>query len=252
MDCSSEEQLVRMALDGVPGVREVHVDLMARTVTVAHDGVLPMVDAALDGLGFGSTHLGQAEAVPVSDDEAERRGLWIALGINASMLIIEVIVGLLIGSLGLLADGLDMGADAGVYAVALLAVGASATRKLELARWSGWLQLALAAVGLLEVTRRFVGEAAPPEPRTMAAIAALALVGNAVTLIVLHRIRSDDPHIRASWIFTANDVIVNMLVIAAAGAVALLESSVPDLIAGLVIFLVVANGARRILAMRAS
>jgi Co/Zn/Cd efflux system component len=54
-------------------------------------------------------------------------------------------------------------------------------------------------------------------------------------------------HLEASWIFTANDIKVNSLVIAAAVGVIVTGSRIPDLVAGGSIFLVVANGARRIL-----
>ena len=53
--------------------------------------------------------------------------------------------------------------------------------------------------------------------------------------------------IQASWIFTANDIKVNALVIVAAIAVSVTDSAVPDLAAGAFIFAIVANGARRIL-----
>ena len=53
---------------------------------------------------------------------------------------------------------------------------------------------------------------------------------------------------RASWIFTANDVIANMGVIAAGLLVMWLDSFWPDLIIGSLIALVVLAGARRIIA----
>ena len=65
----------------------------------------------------------------------------------------------------------------------------------------------------------------------------------------MHRVRSGEVHLQASWIFTANDIKVNALVIAAAIGVIVLDSATPDLIAGGFIFLVVANGARRILGL---
>ena len=87
----------------------------------------------------------------------------------------------------------------------------------------------------------------PPDITTMVVLAALALAGNVATLIVLHRIKTDEVHLQASWIFTANDIKVNALVIAAALAVLLTDSAIPDLAAGAIIFAIVANGARRIL-----
>ena len=71
--------------------------------------------------------------------------------------------------------------------------------------------------------------------------------GNVITLVLLYRVRSGEVHLEASWIFTANDIKVNALVIVAAILVAVTGSAAPDLLAGGVIFLIVANGARRIL-----
>lgn len=149
--------------------------------------------------------------------------------------------------MGVIADALDMGADASVYALSLAAVGTAATRKKRLARTSGYLQFGLATIGLCEVVRRFFAGNQLPDPTSMIVISTLALVGNIVTLIVLHRVRSGEAHLQASWIFTANDIKVNALVIAAAIGVGLTDSAIPDLLAGGIIFVVVANGARRIL-----
>ena len=81
----------------------------------------------------------------------------------------------------------------------------------------------------------------------MIVVSLLALAGNVATLVVLRRVSSNEAHFQASWIFTANDIKVNGLVIAAAIGVALTDSAIPDLAAGAIIFAVVANGARRIL-----
>src|SRR3546814_4706167 len=73
----------------------------------------------------------------------------------------------------------------------------------------------------------------------MIVLSALALAGNIVSLVVLHRVRSGEAHLQASWIFTANDIKVNGLVIAAAIGVAITDSAIPDLVAGGIIFVVV-------------
>ncbi len=65
----------------------------------------------------------------------------------------------------------------------------------------------------------------------------------------MNQVRSGEVHLQASRIFTANDIKVNALVIAAAIGVIVFDSAMPDLIAGGFIFAVVANGARRILGM---
>lgn len=255
MDCAAEEQLVRMALADLDGIERIAVDLDAREVAVEHTLDPPTVTAALEAMDLGATHLRDEESTHLDDGGAlaaadlgrERQALVIALLINAAFFVGELTVGLLSRSMALVADALDMGADASVYALSLLAVGGAATRKRQLARGSGYLQLGLAVVGLIEVARRFLASEPAPDPTSMIVMSLLALAGNVVTLVVLRRVRSGEAHLEASWIFTANDVKVNALVIVAAVVVALTGSAVPDLLAGGVVFVIVADGARRIL-----
>ncbi|MGM0618875.1 MAG: cation transporter [Actinomycetota bacterium] len=248
MDCAAEEQLVRFALDDLDGVAGATIDLTVREVVVEHTLDPAVVDAALQSLDLGTVHLDDEGATTVATHEGrERPALILALIINAGFFVGELTIGLLSRSMGLVADALDMGADASVYALSLLAVGAVATRKKRLARASGYLQLGLALVGLAEVVRRFVASDAVPDTTSMIVVSLLALVGNVVTLVVLRRVRTGEAHLEASWIFTANDIKVNALVIAAAILVSVTGTAAPDLIAGAIIFVIVANGARRIL-----
>jgi Co/Zn/Cd efflux system component len=247
MDCTAEEQLVRARLTQLDGIDRVGVDLTTREVTVEHNADTAAVIAALDSLDLGTAHLGDGSTpIRQADPGRERTGLRIALAINATLFVAEMTFGLISRSMGLIADGLDMGADASVYALSLAAVGTTTTRKNRLARTSGYLQLGLAIIGLIEVIRRVAIESEPPDTTTMVVLAALALAGNVGTMIVLHRIKTDEAHLQASWIFTANDVKVNALVIASAIVVALTDSAIPDLAAGAIIFAIVGNGARRI------
>ena len=255
MDCAAEEQMVRMRLEGADGVRRLSFDLPARRLDVVHEGDPARVTEALAGLGLGAREVehGPADEGDLHDGPAQERGpLWIALAINAAFFVGELTAGLVSGSMGLVADSLDMLADALVYALSLLAVGGTVLRKKRLARWSGYLQASLAVFGLVEVVRRFVTAEAPPDVPTMIVVAALALVGNVATLLVLRRARGEgegEAHVEASWIFTSNDIKVNGLVIASALVVWATASPIPDLVAGALIFVVVANGARRILAL---
>ena len=69
--------------------------------------------------------------------EHERRVLYIALGLNAAMAVIGGLAGWIAQSTGLLADALDMLADATAYTIALLAIGRSALFKIRAATLSG-------------------------------------------------------------------------------------------------------------------
>ena len=77
----------------------------------------------------------------------------------------------------------------------------------------------------------------------------LALIANNVCLLVIFKHREGGAHMKASWIFSASDVIANAGVILAGVLVTATASNFPDLIIGTIIGLIVLNGARRILAI---
>ena len=250
MDCAAEEQLVRIALADLDGLHRIEFNLEQRDVIIDHNTNTATIASALDSLSLGASHVDDTSEIgPPADTRRERDALVVALVINAGFFFGELAAGLISRSMGLIADALDMGADASVYVLSLAAVGTAATRKKQLARISGYLQIGLATIGLIEVVRRSVVENVLPDPTSMIVVSLLALAGNAITLIVLHRVRSGEAHLQASWIFTANDIKVNGLVIAAAIGVIITDSQIPDLLAGGIIFVVVANGARRILSL---
>ena len=76
-------------------------------------------------------------------NEAERRILRVALGLNATMFVVGIVAGLIAQSMGLIADSLDMLADASAYGIALLAWARSASFKASAAQLSGTLLLVL-------------------------------------------------------------------------------------------------------------
>lgn len=254
MDCPSEENLIRMALQDIPEL-SLSFDLKQRQVTALHRGSADEVLGRLKPLGLGAT-LQSSEAahdeaarLPEAGDIAESKVLWTLLGINAAMFVFEIVVGLLAQSTGLLADSLDMFADAAVYGLALYAVGRAADMKVKAAHLAGWLQLLLALGALFEVGRRFI-YGSEPVSALMMGVGALALVANATCLVLITRHRDRGAHMTASYIFSANDVLANLGVIVAGAAVAWTGSRIPDLVIGGVIGAVVLNGARRILALR--
>lgn len=179
-------------------------------------------------------------------DQAEKRTLRALLGINAGLFVIEFVVGWLAQSTGLLADSLDMLADAMVYGISLFAVGQAAARKQQAARWSGYGQIVLALLVLAEVVRRtFTGS--EPLSLMMMGMASVALVGNVACLLLIRQHRDGGVHMRASWIFSSNDVIANVGVIIAGGLVWSFGVAWPDLVIGCLIAIVVLRGGLRIL-----
>ncbi|KGM07678.1 Cobalt-zinc-cadmium resistance protein CzcD [Methylophaga thiooxydans] len=259
MDCPSEEGMIRMALDGIePGVI-LEFDTPNRKVRIFHGDNATTIESRMQSLDLGAT-LEKTE--PVLDEELtnvldaeetssqQEAGIlkWL-LAINAILFVTELFVGWWAESTGLIADSLDMFADAAVYGVSLYAVGYSANKKLRAAHFSGWLQLILAVGVLAEVLRRFL-YGSEPLSSIMIMMGLIALAANVTCLLLIAKKRHAGAHMKASWIFSANDVIANSGVILAGLLVSWTGSHYPDLIIGLVIGLIVMNGARRILQLR--
>ena len=168
----------------------------------------------------------------------QRRTLKLALGLNATMFIVEVVAGILGHSSGLLADGLDMLADASAYAVALVAVTRGPQFKSSTVMSSGALLFILGVGVLLDVVRRVVGGEAP-EGLVMIAVAVVALAVNVTVSKLLGRHRDDGVHWRETWILTRADVVANIAVILSGIAVLATGFRYIDLMVGAAIGLYV-------------
>ena len=256
MDCPSEERLVRTALEGAAGLTALEFDLGQRELRVLHYGPVDSIARRLQALGLGAELLSSAAAIlaetPAAQSpsvQAEARVLWLLLGINALMFVVELATGWLAQSTGLMADALDMFADAGIYGLALYAVGRHAGHKLRAARLSGWLQVLLALGAMTEVLRRYLFGSEPEAP-LMVGVSLAALAANVTCLALLARHREGGVHMKASWIFSTNDVLANLGVIIAGALVAWTGSNYPDLVIGALIAMLVLNGARRILRLQ--
>jgi cation diffusion facilitator family transporter len=176
----------------------------------------------------------------------ERRILGIALALNAAMAVVGGLAGWIAQSTGLLADALDMLADATAYSVALLAIGRSVQFKARAATLSGSVLLVLGVGVLVEVGRRLV-YGAEPLSEWMIGTALLSLMVNLTVLRLLTPMRSGDVHLRATWLFTRADVVANLGVILAGLLVLWLRVPYPDFVIGTLIGLYVIKEAIEIL-----
>ena len=255
MDCPSEEKLIRMALNGNSAVKNLSFDLAKRELTVVHEGDAAPVLRLLEPLNFGArvarseTHSpteGDTDDFEPTGAPGEERVLKAMLAINAFMFVLEITLGWIAQSTGLIADSLDMFADAAVYGVSLYAVGKALERQRQAARLSGYFQLALALLAIFEVGRRFYF-GSEPFASYMVAVSLLALIANVSCLALISKHRTGGVHMQASWIFSANDVIANLGVILAGVLVYVTKSPYPDLIIGGIIAVVVFRGALKIL-----
>lgn len=179
-------------------------------------------------------------------DKSERRVLIALLLINGFMFVTELGIGWWAQSTALIADALDMLADAMVYGVGLYAVGKPLLIKTHAARLSGTLQVLLGLLVLADILRRLV-VGSEPVSTLMMGMGFIALLANVTCLILIAKHREGEVHMRASWIFSKNDVIANLGVILAGGLVAWTGSRLPDLLIGLVVVVIVIRGGLLIL-----
>lgn len=257
MDCPSEEKLIRMAFNGQEAIKNLEFDLKGRRLTVIHLNAPENVLSALEPLNFGAK-LETSNEIELDNDDVlkiakelesnpnEAKVLKQLLVINATMFVIELVLGFIAQSTGLIADSMDMFADATVYSISLYAVGRSVLLQKKAARLSGYLQMGLALFALAEVIRRFYF-GSEPLAFYMMATSFMALIANVACLVLISRQRTGAVHMEASYIFSTNDVIANLGVIIAGVLVYFFKTPIPDLVIGIIIAVVVFRGSLGIL-----
>lgn len=250
MDCPSEENLIRMNLDGISSIANLDFDIPNRKLTIFHNGQIEEIEKSIIDLKLGGKRIStvQTDQTDFNENASQKKLLWIVLAINFAFFVIEMTTGLISKSMGLVADSLDMLADSFVYGISLFAVGGTLTKKKRIAKIAGYFQITLAIIGFSEVLRRFFGAEELPDFWTMIIVSILALIANGICLYILQKSKSkEEAHMKASMIFTSNDIIINLGVISAGLLVDWLGSNKPDLIVGTIVFGLVLQGAFRIL-----
>jgi Co/Zn/Cd efflux system component len=167
-----------------------------------------------------------------SDDrepEGYRRVLWAALGINATLFLIEIAAGLVAGSASLQADALDFLGDTGNYAISLFVIGKALRYRsgaaLAKGGTMGVLGLWVIATALWHALHGTL-----PEAETMGVVGFVALAANAACFGLLWAYRSGDSNMRSVWLCSRNDVLGNLAVLLAALGVFGTGTGWPDVI----------------------
>lgn len=187
----------------------------------------------------------QHSHAPTGSGTDVRRRLAIVLGLALPVLVVQVVAGLLSGSVALLADAAHVATDAGGVGLALFAA-TMATRPASLRRTFGWQRLevlaaavnaavllALAGWILVEAVSRLADpHAVLTGPMLLAAT--FGLVANAAAIFVLRGAGTDSLNVRGAYLEVLADAVGSAAVIAAA---LLLRAGVTraDAIAGIAI-----------------
>jgi cation diffusion facilitator family transporter len=157
-----------------------------------------------------------------------RRALWIVIALNLGSGVIEGAGGFIAGSQALKADALDFLGDGFITLLGLLAIGWSVAWRARAALVQGVFLGVLGVLVIGSTIYRMIAQV-PPEPHVMGIFAAGAFVANVAAAAVLIPHRTGDASVRAVWLFSRNDAIGNLAVLAAAGVVAVTGSAWPDL-----------------------
>lgn len=168
-------------------------------------------------------------ASKLAGDPAYRRALWLVVVLNVGFGLAEVGAGFVAGSQALKADALDFLGDGSITLVGLLALGWSAASRARVALIQG---LFLGAMGIcvLGFAAWRALNAVPPEADIMGGVGLAALAVNFSAALILARFRDEgDAQARAIWLFSRNDALANIAVIAAAAFVFWFESAWPDI-----------------------
>lgn len=175
-------------------------------------------------MGHDHAHGGTAAA-------AQRGRLTAVLAITMTVLLAEVVGGLLSHSLVLLADAGHMAADAAGIGLSLLAIvwagrPATARRSFGYQR-SEILAAVVNAVVLFSIGAYLLVEAARrllhpghPAPGLMAVFGVVAILGNGVSLLLLRRGQAESLNIRGAYLEVLSDLLGAVAVLVAAAVVA--------------------------------
>ena len=173
---------------------------------------------------------------------AFRPVLWIALGINLAMFVVEIGAAFLSGSNALQADALDFLGDAANYAVSLGVAGLAVRWRARAALIKG---STMGAFGLWIIASAIWHSLSgmAPEPRTMGTIGLIAMIANGGVALMLYRFRTGDANMRSVWLCARNDVLGNVAVILAAVGVFGTGRRWPDTVVALVMASLALSGA---------
>ena len=209
MDCPSEESLIRMKLEGMKNIKALEFDIAQRTLGVIHEGNADLITGAIGSLNFNSAiikskEIDEDEMMLLENHHQERNIFITVFFINFSFFVLELIYGYLSNSMGLIADSFDMLADAIIFGISIFVVGKTIGIKRRVAKISGYFQLTLALLGMVEAIRRFLGFTEIPDYKIMMIISSFALIGNVAGFYLIQKAKTkQEVHIKAGKIFLA-------------------------------------------------
>src|SRR3954464_11456306 len=149
---------------------------------------------------------------PERTDSRYRRVLWAALAINATMFLIEIVAGLIAGSVSLQADALDFLGDVANYGISLFVIGMALRYRATAALIKG-MTMGVFGLWVIGATVSNAVKGIVPHALTMGEVGFAALAANAAVFVLLWAYREGDSNMRSVWLCSRNDVIGNLAVL---------------------------------------
>jgi|SRR5581483_2669741 len=141
--------------------------------------------------------------------------LWVVLGINATMFVLELVLGFASRSVALRADALDFLGDTANYGLSLFVAGLALHHRARAAMVKG-ISMGLFGIWIIGSSVWQFAHGIVPEPSTMGLVGTAALLANALSFALLWAYRSGDSNMQSVWLCSRNDVIGNCAVLLAA------------------------------------
>lgn len=182
----------------------------------------------------------------LAQQKDQRRVLQTVLAINAVMFVAEFGAGVVAGSVALMADSVDMLGDALVYGLSIYALARSDRWKSGAAMAKGVFILVFGIAIALDIAIK-IRTGVPPSSTLMLIFGGVSLIANLGCLRLLWRFRAHDVNMASTFECSRNDVMSNVGVLLAAGAVAWSASPWPDIIVGGVIAALFLRSAVRVI-----
>jgi hypothetical protein len=95
MDCPSEENLIRLTLEGFSNIANLDFDIAKRQLTVFHSEEIDPIEKSLQQLKLGARKIRteQTNQTEFKENSNQKKLLWSVLAINFSFFLLEFTTG---------------------------------------------------------------------------------------------------------------------------------------------------------------
>ena len=178
---------------------------------------------------------------------ALRKTVLVVAGLNLTYFIIEFYFGRLFNSLSLISDSVDFLEDASINILIALAIGWSLKKRQVT---SYFLAAVLLVPGIAFIWNAIHQILSPevPQGAGMSYVGFGALAVNVTCAILISRHKNEEGGlVKAAYYSARNDAVANVLIIGAGIITLFYASMIPDLVIGIIIFIMNADAAKEVL-----